>query len=349
MRALVIEVGPAAAFAALLLSRLGCEVVSVVPVQGSVPRGQAPEPIDADLATYFDDGHQRLELDLTGTSGRTEAHSLIAAADVIVEDLGPGMLEELGLTPEQPLAGLSLVRIAPFGQDGPRAGWRASELVLQAMGGVVHTTGFVGHAPLKLPGTPAHFVAGIHAATAAMSAAYATTAGTEPPAEIQISIEEAYIHHWTRHNAQWAYSGTGTVREDPGSGRQGFPHTVETADGWLYVLALFASWEELALFLGLDEFVTVDWSNPAERRQRWPEIAPKYYGRMQSRSRFDWFAEAAEAGYTFAPIHEMLDLLSSPQAAARGSLETREAGGRQVRVPGLPFGGWPKPGGGGRK
>ena len=54
------------------------------------------------------------------------------------------------------------------------------------------------------------------------------------------------------------------------------------------------------------------------------------------------FRLAAEAGYTFAPVHAPADQFENPQFAARGFLKPAEIRGRTVPAPGLPFP-WPEP------
>jgi crotonobetainyl-CoA:carnitine CoA-transferase CaiB-like acyl-CoA transferase len=154
---------------------------------------------------------------------------------------------------------------------------------------------------------------------------------------VEVSMEEAWMQHWSRHIQQWAYSGHGVLREERGAGRQGFPHTVMTSDGWLYVLALNADWEPFAVFLGLEEFAARPWNETRTQVERWDEIEPRYRDSLASKTRYEWFAEAAKMGYTFAPIHDAFAVVESPQAKARGAFETMAVGEREVPVPRLPF------------
>jgi crotonobetainyl-CoA:carnitine CoA-transferase CaiB-like acyl-CoA transferase len=150
-------------------------------------------------------------------------------------------------------------------------------------------------------------------------------------------MQECYLHHWTRHIGEWAYSGTKLRRERPGFGHQGFRHTAMAADGWLYSLALYATWEEIALFFGLEEFLADEWASAEYRQEHWPEVEPTYLKNLASRSRYDWFADASGRGYTFAPVHSPSDQLTNVQFAARNFLKPAEIDGREVPCPGLPF------------
>jgi crotonobetainyl-CoA:carnitine CoA-transferase CaiB-like acyl-CoA transferase len=205
------------------------------------------------------------------------------------------------------------------------------------MGGVTQATGYSGEPPFRLPGFPAHYIAGLNAALAVAGAVLGAESGTESGAEIHISMEHAYMHHWVRHIQQWACSGHDLPREPRGEGRQGFPHTVRAADGWIYLLALYTDWESLAAFLELDQFATSEWGNPGTREGRWEEIEPHFNRAIERRPRYQWLADAAEYGYTFAPVHEMSELASSPQAEAREAFTPFEWDGTKLLTPSLPF------------
>ncbi len=338
MRVVEIAGGASAAFAGMLLSELGHDVVHVSRADGSSFAPPDAEPLSESALLYLNRAKHVSQCDQSADA--TEFLELLAGADALIEDLGPGELEAIGFAPttlQAAIPRLTVVRASPFGQSGPRANWHSSELVLQAMGGVVFSTGFDGEAPLRLAGLPAHFIGGLHLATAALAAFSGVVDGTETAPVIDISLEEAYMHHWARHISAWAYSGHGMRREQREGGRQGFPHTVMAADGWLYVLALNAEWEPFGIFLGLDQFVTHEWHEPRVRAARWEEIAPHYYGNIANRSRYDWFADAAAHGYTFAPIQSMADNAHSPQNQARAFLDTLAVDGQTVLCPGLPF------------
>jgi crotonobetainyl-CoA:carnitine CoA-transferase CaiB-like acyl-CoA transferase len=74
--------------------------------------------------------------------------------------------------------------------------------------------------------------------------------------------------------------------------------------------------------------------------EHWPEIEGPYLRIVGSKSRYEWFRQGCEAGYTFAPVHSAADQLTNPQFAARGFLKPMAAGGQTVMAPGLPFA-WP--------
>jgi len=76
----------------------------------------------------------------------------------MLESLPVGALERLGLgwdVLERENPRLILTSVSPFGQEGPHAGWRGPELVLQAMGGMLHPVGDPDRPPVRVGGAQA--------------------------------------------------------------------------------------------------------------------------------------------------------------------------------------------------
>jgi crotonobetainyl-CoA:carnitine CoA-transferase CaiB-like acyl-CoA transferase len=321
MRVLELARTPAAAYAGLLLAQLGAEVLAV-----DLPQAE-PEPA---IKRYVNRHKQRV-------GSVDDIAELVQAVDGLIEDLGPGGLEQRTLSPDS-LRGrnpnLVVVRIAPFGQSGPHADWQASELVVQAMGGILQATGWDGEPPLKLAGPMAAFVAGLHAATAMYAAVYGVQSGSEPGMDIDISAQETFLQHWSRHIGQWSYSGAGQRRDRRTFDGQGVPSMARAADGWICLAVRNARWNTVAGLLGLDDFTGEEWQTPAARVQRWSEVAPSFASSLASHTRDEWFAAAAERGLIFGPVHDLHEVLDGEQYAARGYFETDVD---HLKGPGLPF------------
>lgn len=335
-------------FATMLLAELGADVIKIEPPGGDPWRRLAPKE-DARLGFEFLNRYKRsVVFNLKSRADRAHFLELVRDADAVVENFRPGVMGKLRLsyrTLRRVNPNIVLTSISNFGQDGPRSNWEASELVLQTMGGgFVHATGWEDGTPLKLGGNVAQHLAGLNAAIATLASIYGVRAGSEGGVHNDISIQEAFSAHGARHISVWAYSGIGMKRAARGPGPQGFPNLLPAQDGDLYILALRAEWEFFAHFLGLDQFTSHEWSDPAERRRRWAEIDPHFRAAIASRSRYDWFREAAEHGFTFAPVDDVLSVQDSPQMAERGFFhEVELSDGARVSGPGLPFSGFRRP------
>ena len=329
MRLLQIGSGCAAEYGGLLASELDFEVDRL-----RVDRAIEPlDPMDAAAVEAF-----------LGQGKRdVEALTLdeLGAYDAVIEDVGRSRLASLGLGwralhAAQPH--LILVSVSSFGQTGPYSKWAATDLTAQAAGGVVHVSGRDGEAPRKLPQDVALMIAGLHAATAAITATFAVYEGTETGVHIDISAQDALMHHWSRHVADYAYSGMTTRRyPQQSTGIDLTGHVANAADGQVFVHALRPPWQDVAAFLGLGEFLTEPLMDP-DAPQPWNLMASAFEEAVATRPRYDWCQDAADLGWTFAPVEDPSAVLDGPQNLARGSIDEVELhDGSLVPVPGVPW------------
>src|SRR6202023_2066049 len=110
---------------------------------------------------------------------------------LLVESLGAGELERLGLDVPTPVAA---VRVADVGQRGPYVGRPTSGLVLQALGGWVSSHGVPGQEPVQVGARLHEFAAGTFAAAAALTAVRAArTGGAARPVVVDLSVIECLV------------------------------------------------------------------------------------------------------------------------------------------------------------
>jgi alpha-methylacyl-CoA racemase len=130
-------------YAAMLLADLGCDVTvvdRVTPFPASVPAGQDPRRR----------GQRSICLDLKQPEARAVLDDLIAAADVLIEGMRPGVAERLGLDPDRLAAlnpGLVYARMTGWGQDGPLAAQAGHDINYVALTGALHAMGTPGEPP----------------------------------------------------------------------------------------------------------------------------------------------------------------------------------------------------------
>ena len=166
--------------AGLILAYLGAEVIAIEPPGGSMSRHRGPfagDVIDPDRSLThwaYNRGKRSVVLDLAGSADdRAALTRLAAGADVLIETGAPGELAALGLGYDALSAAnpaLIYASITPFGQDGPRAHWAATDLTVWASAGPMVITGDDDRAPLR-PGIPQAFVHGAAEAAGAITAA----------------------------------------------------------------------------------------------------------------------------------------------------------------------------------
>jgi crotonobetainyl-CoA:carnitine CoA-transferase CaiB-like acyl-CoA transferase len=173
--------GTAGPHATHLLAGYGASVTKVEPPGGDRARHEGPfldgrhDPETSAPFLALNRGKRSVVADLESSEGQRRAMSLVERADLVVEDLPVGQLSAQGIDLDQARRqrpDLVICSITPFGQSGPYAHLRASDLILQAMGSAMYTTGHAAREPLRLAGNYAEWQAGIAAAFASMLAVY---------------------------------------------------------------------------------------------------------------------------------------------------------------------------------
>ncbi|MFG2473217.1 formyl-CoA transferase, partial [Streptomyces canus] len=166
-----VQSGPSAT---QLLAWLGADVVKVEAPGGDITRRQLRDVPDADSLyfTMLNCNKRSITLNTKTERGQEILTALIRGADVMVENFAPGAVERMGFTWERIREinpRIVYASIKGFG-DGPYTNFKAYEVVAQAMGGSMATTGFQDGPPLATgaqigdSGTGIHAVAGILAA-----------------------------------------------------------------------------------------------------------------------------------------------------------------------------------------
>ena len=138
-----VQSGPSAT---QVLAWLGADVVKLEAPTGDVTRRQLRDVADADSLyfTMLNCNKRSITLNMKSDRGREIFARLVADSDVLVENFGPGTVERLGfgwdrLREINPR--LVYASIKGFG-EGPYTHFKAYEVVAQAMGGSMSTTGF---------------------------------------------------------------------------------------------------------------------------------------------------------------------------------------------------------------
>lgn len=140
-----IEQAVAAPFASARLADAGAHVVKVERPEGDFARGY--DDVAAGQSSYFvwlNRGKDTVTLDLGASDGKAMLRSLIAKADVLIQNLKLGSLERLGfdlteLCEEHPR--LITCSITGYGERGPMADRKAYDLLVQAESGLCSITG----------------------------------------------------------------------------------------------------------------------------------------------------------------------------------------------------------------
>ncbi|WP_020671645.1 formyl-CoA transferase [Amycolatopsis nigrescens] len=166
-----VQSGPSAT---QILAWLGADVVKLEAPTGDITRKQLRDLPDVDSLyfTMLNCNKRSITLNMKSDQGKKLFSEMIPRFDILAENFGPGAVDRMGFTWDrlQELnPRLIYASIKGFG-DGPYTHYKAYEVVAQAMGGSMSTTGFEDGPPLATgsqigdSGTGIHTVAGILAA-----------------------------------------------------------------------------------------------------------------------------------------------------------------------------------------
>ncbi len=140
----IVGLGPAP-FCGMLLADMGARVIRV-----DRPGGGTFGAADNPKLDFLNRGKQSICLDLKNERGLAAAKRLISRADGLIEGFRPGVMEKLGLSPDDCLQRnprLVYGRMTGWGQDGPLAHTAGHDINYIALAGAGHAIGQAGQKP----------------------------------------------------------------------------------------------------------------------------------------------------------------------------------------------------------
>lgn len=339
----VLEVGQAVAapLAGVILAELGAEVIKVEkPEGGDDARLWGPPWVGETGLTFhaYNRGKRGVTLDLKSAADVARLQALARDADILIQNLRPGVVEQLGIGPEAMLAAhprLIYCSIWAFGYTGPLRLAPGFDPLLQAYGAMLSVTGgpddpptFAG-AAINDKATAMWCVIG---ALAALRQRDATGRGCL----IDTSLFESAVA-WVETPLN-GYLASGTVPARHGTGSANLvPYQVfETADRPICVAAGNQRlWVKFAEAAGHPEWTgDARFRTGRDRTANRAALVDAIRAVLLARPRDHWMAAFGAAGVPCAPVNSLAELAATPQLAAMDLL--REVPGTGLRVVGLP-------------
>ena len=329
-------------FAAEILAHLGADVVKVErPEGGDDARGWGPPFWRGISPAYLamNANKRGITVDLKDPQDVAWLASYVARADVLIQNLRPGVVEELGLGADALMARnprLIYCSLRAFGLTGPMRLHPGYEPMVQAFSGLMMMNGDEGGPPTRIGTSILDFGTGMWA-TIGTLAALLQRQHTGRGCVVDTSLLETGLAWLTGHFATYRVSGEVPPRHRTGSNRivpfQGF----ETRTGPLIVAAgndrLFA---KLAQELGRPEWAgDPRFQTNAARCDNRDVLLPEIEAIMLSRTKGEWLDRLEQAGIPCAPIHTMPEVLAHAQTAATGMVQP--VPGSDLELMGLPI------------
>lgn len=318
-------------------------MIAVEPPAGSPARRLGPfadQPAGENSLWWlaYARGKRSVTIDLDDPGGRDNFYALVRSADFLFESLGPGGLEARGigwddLSRVNPR--LIVTSVTPFGLEGPKAHWPASDLTAWAASGALLLTGNRGRPPVQVGVPQAWLHAGSDAALGALVAHEArlhTGLGQRVDVSAQVSAMAA-TQSWVLPSG-WNDAETHRT----GGGFELGPLTMRfvypCADGHVSITFLFGS--ALGRFTRrlLEWMYEEGFVDEATRDKDWPGYAVALLSGAEPMSELDRVMDEVERfclahtkteltegamrrSVLLAPVTTSRDVRESPQLAAR--------------------------------
>ncbi len=337
-------------FCTMLLADLGARVIKVEP-PGTGDDSRAFGPFVNGKSAYFmsiNRGKESIALDLKAPGDRTVFESLLARADVLIENYRGGTMEKLGYGWDMlhgRFPALVYAACSGFGHTGPLATRAAYDMVVQAMGGVMSHTGHPRYPPTRVGVPIGDLAAGLFTAIG-INAALVERAATGQGRKIDIGMLDAQVA--LMENAIARFAATGEV---PGLSEGRHPSITpfaafRTADHPIVISA-----GNDALFRALaDVLGGTAWPDDprfrtnADRTANHAALTRAIESILVTEDSAHWLARLDSAGIPCGPINDTGMLLAEPQVTARNMIVTADdpvAGpvrmaGNPIKLSGVP-------------
>ena len=187
-------------FCGKILADLGADVIKIERPEGDPSRhngpfyGNAPDPEKSLHWFAYNLNKRGITLDIETDSGKALLKKLANTSHFVIESYPAGYLDDMGLG-YKALSAINpriiLTSITPFGRTGSYKGYKGSDLVCMAMGGLAYITGNAEDSPLRISFPQSYLLASAEAAAATMIAHYyreTTGQGQHVDVSIQASV-----------------------------------------------------------------------------------------------------------------------------------------------------------------
>lgn len=334
-------------YCSMLLAFQGAKVIKIEPPTGETLRTRKRDRGDKEPHEFLMLNSNKLgiTLDLKSEQGKSCFTEMVRKADVLVENFTPGVMERLGLEYE------TLKEINPrlvyatgtgYGLDGPYSELPAMDLTIQAMGGVMATTGYPNGPPLKAGPAFGDFSGGVHLFGGIMTALYHRER-TGKGQKVEVSMHDT-MYPTLASPLGGYYDRPGEIPSRTGNRHSGLaqcPYNVYPAsDGYAAIFCMAERhWKSLVKYMNREDLLDDPrFETGADRSQHMDEVDGIISVWSEKRDRWGLVQGLLEAHVPCAPVLSLPEVAEDEHLKARGMVrEVEHPDFGSITVPGSPI------------
>ena len=331
-------------FAAYQLSLMGADVIKIEMPQGGDPArelgSENPQHVPQLGASFVAQncGKRSIAVDLKSAGGREVFARLVQGADVLIENMRPGVLARLGFDPERIRRlnpRLVYCAVSGFGQTGPIASRPAYDQIIQGLAGMIESTGFPDSEPVRA-GFPIADTLGGFAAAMSISAALARRDARGIGCFLDVSMLETALSAMGWAVSDYLVGGLSTQRRGNENGTSAPSGTFRTGAGRLNIAANAQSqFEALCRVCGCEHLIgDPRFVTRGDRKTNRVDLTAELERYLSGKTAEEWEEELSAAGVPAGRVLSVEESLAQPQIVERGLVHdvVLPPSGRVVRV-----------------
>jgi crotonobetainyl-CoA:carnitine CoA-transferase CaiB-like acyl-CoA transferase len=320
-------------YAGFLLAKAGANVIKVEPPgSGESARQRIDVSLGASLPFEMLNANKRsVALNLKTEGGRQLLKDMAARADVLLENFAPGVMDRLGVGWEilrEINPRLVYASATGYGLSGPDRNQLAMDLTIQAVSGIMASTGFASGPPVKAGPAIVDFMGGIHL-YAAIVTALVERSRTGHGRLVEVSmLESVYPTLASTLGLMYEQGEGAAVRTgNRHSGLSVAPYNVyQAADGHVAIICVQEShWQNLLTAMGREDLRgDPRFETHAARVERLDDTDAIVEAWTSRLTRAQLFEHATHFHIPCAPVREVAEVVSDPHMHERGMLQRVE-------------------------
>ena len=314
-------------YCTFLMAMAGAEVIKIEPPEGETLRKRDGRHGASLPFAMLNANKRHLTLNLKSKKGAEIFTELLKSGDVLVENFRPGVMDRLGFSKaklKEINPRLIVAQTSGYGNHGPYRDYPAMDLTVQAVSGIMESTGYPDGPPVKAGPALVDFAAGTHLYGSIVTALFARER-TGQVLTTEVAMMEA-IYPTLASNLALAVSTEDDYIARTGNRHGGMsltPYNVYRAsDGYVAIICNNERhWLALGKALKREDWAANPKYNPlAERVKRMDQLDDEINAETSKHSRMQLFELLNKTGAACAPVRTLQEVLADPHLRARGMI-----------------------------